>query len=210
MTSAFSDRLNALDESQQNILKTSAFFVERVRRRPGLMQTLIDEWSLAVEHLPQKVALLFLANDIIQSSKSDSVKASFQGPLSRAFTVAASHPSNLPDISRVISVWEERRVYPRIVIEQFKKACEKGVPKALAADQASISHVIDLAKTLKRFEETKQKRNGSESEVECEVQEARGKLVRKLVQMLRRMNHAHVDDCIYLQRINTAIEQTRY
>jgi hypothetical protein len=207
MASEFSDRLAVLDATQESIQRTSAFFIDQIRTRHDFVQPLIEAWSQAVERLPQKVALLFLANDIIQNSKSESIKNSFQGVLGRAITVAASQPNNLPDINRVISVWEERRVYPKFAIDQFKKACEKVDPRSLRSDHASISHIISLAKTLKRYEEAKQRKKQDEDlGASTEFNKAREKFIEKLVYVLKKMNHAHVDDCIYLQRVYREIE----
>mmetsp|Transcript_3152 Transcript_3152/g.6520 ORF Transcript_3152/g.6520 Transcript_3152/m.6520 type:complete len:215 (+) Transcript_3152:1731-2375(+) len=210
MASAFADRLSVLDATQESIQKTSAFFLDQVRQSNELVQPLIDSWSQAIERLPQKVALLFLANDIIQNSKSDVIKSSFQGVLCKAISVAASQPNNLADINRVISVWEERRVYHKFAIEQFKKACEKVDSRTVRSDHAVISHIISLAKTLKRYEEAKTRLTAAKPDEELgissDLQKARGKLIEKLVYVLKKMNHAHLEDCIYLQRIYNAIE----
>lgn len=210
MASGFADRLSVLDATQESIQKTSAYFIGQVRIDADIVQFLIEAWSQAVERLPQKVALLFLANDIIQNSKNDAVKTSFQSVMCRAISAAASLPDNLPDIHRVISVWEERRVYPKFAIEQFKKACEKPDTRIIRQDHAAVSHVISLAKTLRRYEDAKALMNSAQhddkSDLSIEIQQAREKLIEKLVYVLKKSNHAHLEDCIYLQRIYNAID----
>lgn len=210
MASGFADRLSILDATQESIQRTSAYFIEQVRGNLETIPSFIDAWSQAIERLPQKVALLFLANDIIQNSKSEAVKSSFLGVLSKAISAAASQPHNLADIHRVISVWEERRVYNKFAIEQFKKAAEKVDLGVTRSDHAAVSHIISLAKTLKRYEEVKQRANAAsqrgEGGASTEMQKAQGKLIEKLVYVLKKMNHAHLEDCIYLQRIYNAID----
>mmetsp|Transcript_9637 Transcript_9637/g.9595 ORF Transcript_9637/g.9595 Transcript_9637/m.9595 type:complete len:83 (+) Transcript_9637:93-341(+) len=82
------------------------------------MQTIVDLWSKAIETSNQKIALLFLANDIIQNARNETLKAMFQFSLPRAITVSATNPGSIQDIRKVLKVWDDRQVFPRHIIDE--------------------------------------------------------------------------------------------
>lgn len=210
METPFSDQLTSLNATQQSIQAASAYFLYQSRSNPTIVPHLIEAWSQAVESLPHKVALMFLANDIIQNEEGDLIKSSFQPFLLKAIAIAVSQPDAVGDINQVIRVWEERNVYPKHIVEEFKWACETYECRAYRVDNAVISHVIRLAKSLKRLDDIKQQRRDATYQqmvgITAEFQNAHKKLVEELVQVLKKMNHAHLEECIYLQRVYKAIE----
>lgn len=81
------------------------------------MQSVVDIWSKCIETSNQKIALIFLANDIIQNTRNETLKSMFQFSLPRAITLTAVNPSAIQDIRKVLKVWDDRQVFQRHIIE---------------------------------------------------------------------------------------------
>lgn len=72
----------------------------------------------------QKLTLLYLANDVIQNSKKKGTefKTEFVKVLPRAFQLVSKEKvdSLRKSVERVVSVWEERKVFDAEVIVRLK------------------------------------------------------------------------------------------
>jgi hypothetical protein len=205
--------LDRIDPTQERIQSASTWTISCLNMNPNKMQDIVDTWCKSIETHSQKIAMLFLANDIIQNSRNDSLRAMFQFVLPKAITAVASVPKNIPDIKKVLKVWEDRQIYPKQVIEEWEKICERIEQYGPRSDRTSLMHVIQLARTLKRYEEaqTRVKRakeqQGDMKSALIDEQKVRGEYIVELINSMKKLYHENLNVTIYLQRINEKLDK---
>lgn len=209
----FKEVLDRIDPTQERIQGASTWTISYLNMNPNKMQDIVDTWGKSIETHSQKIAMLFLANDIIQNSRNDSLRAMFQFVLPKAITAVASVPKNISDVKKVLKVWEDRQIYPKQVIEEWEKICERIEQYGPRSDRTSLMHVIQLARTLKRYEEaqTKAKRvkeqQGDLKSALIDEQKVRGEYIVELINAMKKLYHENLNVTIYLQRINEKLDK---
>lgn len=209
----FKEVLDRIDPTQERIQGASTWTISYLNMNPNKMQDIVDTWGKSIETHSQKIAMLFLANDIIQNSRNDSLRAMFQFVLPKAITAVASVPKNISDVKKVLKVWEDRQIYPKQVIEEWEKICERIEQYGPRSDRTSLMHVIQLARTLKRYEEaqTKVKRvkeqQGDLKSALIDEQKVRGEYIVELINAMKKLYHENLNVTIYLQRINEKLDK---
>ena len=216
MVAEFKEMLNRLDCTHEKISGASAHFVEVVKQTPGRSQDLVEAWKSSMESSSQKVALLFLANDIIQNSRDETVRSLFQLVLPRAITLVSSSPRNIPDIRKVLKVWEDRNVFSRAIVEEYYKICDAAEQGGSRADHSNLKYIIALAKALQKLKEAQEHfelvREGDQPEaVEAlrSEQKARGEYIGELGNAIKKMNQTHIELCMQLQSANEKLDRLK-
>lgn len=205
--------LDRIDPTQERIQSASTWTISYLNMNPNKMQEIVDTWCKSIETHSQKIAMLFLANDIIQNSRNDSLRAMFQFVLPKAITAVASVPKNIPDVKKVLKVWEDRQIYPKQVIEEWEKICERIEQYGPRSDRTSLMHVIQLARTLKRYEEAQtrvkraQEQQGDLKSALIDEQKVRGEYIVELINSMKKLYHENLNVTIYLQRINEKLDK---
>lgn len=216
MAAEFKELLGRIDCSHEKISSASSLFVDVLRQSPGKAQDLVEAWKTSMESSSQKVALLFLANDIIQNSRDDTVKALFQLVLPRAITLVSAMPRHIPDIRKVLKVWEDRNVFGRSVVEEYYKICDAAEQGGARSDHSSLKYIISLAKALQKLKEAQErfelvKEQDQEVAVEAlqTEQKARGEYIVELGNAIKKMNQMHIELCMQLQSANEKLDRLR-
>ena len=185
-----------LDQTRDKISAASTACQTFLTANPTEVQMLTDTWSSVMEVSNQKVALVFLANDVIQHSRNDRLKHAFQICLPRALSVACSSQSAIHEIRKVLSVWDERNVYPQSLLNDWRRLVEKEERRNGRPDRSSGLIAISLAKQLKRVKEM-QDSGATEG-----LHEARVALVNEIISVMKKVDHGHLDTCLHLKKIN--------
>ena len=216
MAGEFKELLMRLDCSHEKISTASSYFVEMMRQAPAKAQDMVEAWKTSMEISQQKVALLFLANDIIQNSRDDTVKALFQLVLPRAITLVSTAPRHIPDIRKVLKVWDDRSIFSHSVIEEYYKICDAAEQGGARSDHSSLKYIITLAKSLQKlteaqehFELVKEQDAAEATEALQAEQKARGEYILELGNAIKRMNQMHIELCMQLQSANEKLERLR-
>lgn len=117
-------KLEDLNESQQSIQTLSLWLIHHRKH----YQLIVKTWSkeVAKGSEMQRLTLMYLANDVIQNSKRKGPEYTkeFIPVLKRAFRLIAN--STISDktrqkIERMLQIWDERMVYDRKLVDEFKR-----------------------------------------------------------------------------------------
>ena len=209
----FKEVLDRIDPTQERIQSASTWTISYLNMNSNKMQDIVDTWCKSIETHSQKIAMLFLANDIIQNSRNDSLRAMFQFVLPKAITAVASVPKNIPDVKKVLKVLEDRQIYPKQVIEEWEKICERIEQYGPRSDRTSLMHVIQLARTLKRYDEAQSRvkrakeQQGDLKSALFDEQKVRGEYIVELINSMKKLYHENLNVTIYLQRINEKLDK---
>lgn len=195
MLSEIKSILDHIDLTQEKITQTFRAAHEFINQQPNNAQQFVDCWSKVIEKHHHKLALIYLANEVIQNTRNESVKPMFELVLTRGFTLAASNPGSIEGLKKVLQVWKDRGVYSASAIDEWEQICNNAGKHTAVRDRSSVIYVINLAKKLKEI---------SRSE-EPELTEKREDLVKEYVAAMKKMYHAHLNMTINLQRINEKI-----
>ncbi|KAK9502466.1 hypothetical protein O3M35_011242 [Rhynocoris fuscipes] len=121
-------KLEDLNESQQSIQTLSLWLIHHRKHHQLIVRTWYKELCKASEQ--QRLTLMYLANDVIQNSKRKGPEYTkeFIPALKRAFKLIAN--SRISDktrqkIERILQIWDERVVYERKLVDEFKRIFNK-------------------------------------------------------------------------------------
>jgi regulator of Ty1 transposition protein 103 len=126
-------KLQRLSTSQQSIESVSSFCIFYSKDARGVVQIWEQEFYKAQPE--RKLALLYLANHILQEGRKKNT--AFQEEFFKVLPKAISHMAKHSDdkakksLTRIVTVWEERRVFGTRHIKSFREAL--GMPPAAAA-----------------------------------------------------------------------------
>ncbi|BET02936.1 DUF618 [Nesidiocoris tenuis] len=117
-------KLDDLNESQQSIQTLSLWLIHHRKHHQLIIKTWAKEMSKGSE--VQKLTLMYLANDVIQNSKKKGPEYTkeFIPVLMRAFQIIgsmATSPRTRQKLDRILQIWEERLVYDKKTVEEFRK-----------------------------------------------------------------------------------------
>ncbi|KAI1285494.1 Regulation of nuclear pre-mRNA domain-containing protein 1B [Halotydeus destructor] len=122
-TEALSKKLQELNPSQQSIQTLSLWLIHHRKHNKVVVQTWATEVRKAKGN--KKLTLMYLANDIIQNSKKKGPEyiKEFSGSLKGSFENIAKDcdDKTWSGLNRILNVWEERGVYDKALIADWKK-----------------------------------------------------------------------------------------
>jgi len=120
-------KLNELNSTQQSIQTLSLWVIHHRKHA----RTIVQVWQteLIKAKTKKKLMFLYLANDIIQNSKKKGTEftKAFGGVLITAFTHVSKHADAKTKgaIERMLSIWEERKIYGADYIKQINNSINK-------------------------------------------------------------------------------------
>ncbi|WIA10024.1 hypothetical protein OEZ85_010236 [Tetradesmus obliquus] len=129
-------KLQRLSSSQQSIESVSSFCIFYSKDARGVVQIWEQEFYQAQPE--RKLALLYLANHILQEGRKKGM--AFQEEFFKVLPKAISHMAKHADekakrsLVRIVTVWEERRVFGTRHCKSFREAL--GMPPSTAAAAA--------------------------------------------------------------------------
>lgn len=128
--SALSKKLDDLNASQQSIQTLSLWLIHH-RKHYG---AIVKMWSREIQKADEnrQLTLMYLANDVIQNSKKKGPEygKEFGLFLKKAFEYIGGPrcgEKTRKNIGRLLQIWEERGVYDKRQIEEFRKSFDQGV-----------------------------------------------------------------------------------
>jgi len=118
-------KLNSLDCSQSIIQKASEEFFSIIKEDESRIEDLVKMWKYYCMNKNNKLAFIFLANDIIQNSFFQKLKLHevFFYHLTEVFPTMFNSLSEKirKEIIRVIDIWEERSIYDSSKLENLRQ-----------------------------------------------------------------------------------------
>ncbi|CAB0010589.1 unnamed protein product [Nesidiocoris tenuis] len=141
-------KLDDLNESQQSIQTLSLWLIHHRKHHQLIIKTWAKEMSKGSE--VQKLTLMYLANDVIQNSKKKGPEYTkeFIPVLMRAFQIIgsmATSPRTRQKLDRILQIWEERLVYDKKTVEEFRKIFHQNNDKEQAMKLAErVNDAVEL------------------------------------------------------------------
>lgn len=144
------EKLRAINATQQSIETVSMYCQVLKRHAANVVADWFAEYNKQAP--PRKLALLFLANDVLQNSRKKGAEyiAQFHRVLPRALRTAVSSgdPKLAKGAKRLVEIWEERHVLGSQSLEAVKDAV--GLSRASSKDAPpkdnnSLSSVLQQA-----------------------------------------------------------------
>ncbi|XP_054286875.1 regulation of nuclear pre-mRNA domain-containing protein 1B isoform X1 [Macrosteles quadrilineatus] len=122
---ALSKKLDDLNASQQSIQTLSLWLIHHRKHHEAIVKMWARELQKGDEG--RQLTLMYLANDVIQNSKKKGPEygKEFGTVLKKAFETIGTRVHNdktKKNINRLLDVWEERGVYSRSQIADFRRA----------------------------------------------------------------------------------------
>ena len=206
MSAEIKELMERIDPTHEKILYLSQKCHEFMGIFPNQVQKLVEIWSKTMESSPQKLSLLFLCNDLLQSSPSEALRSLFQFSLSRAFSIASSDPTSLTDIRKLLRVWGDCQLFSRQILEDWEKICQRAEQMGSRSDRNNFLHIISVGKKMKILKNAIETVKSADREEKIRaVQEEhrhREELIREIVACMKKVYHGHLNITICLQRIN--------
>lgn len=159
--SALVKRLMELNSSQQSIQTLSLWLIHHRKHHPTIVKVWFREMCKVKDN--RKLMFMYLANDVIQNSKKKGPEfgKEFESVLPKAFEHMKRFDNyNREKLCRLLQIWEERGVYDKAQIAEFKVAF------SYTARDAAI---LPPKKKPKNDIEKKEKKERKKSETEVEV-----------------------------------------
>ena len=201
--------MERIDPTHEKILNLSQKCQEFIQIYPNQLQKLVEIWSKAMESSTQKLALLFLCNDILQNSPSEALRSLFQFSLSRAFSIASNEPNSLADIRKLLKLWGDFQLFSRQILEDWEKICQRAEQMGSRSDRSNFLHIIGVGKKMKALKNAGENVRTSTGEEKIRAvqdeHKCREELIREIVACMKKVYHGHLNITICLQRINETL-----
>jgi len=170
--------LRDLVPSQDSIEHASNAFLQMGEK--GFVKKLVQDWIGSfryysdLQHHVKRIAMLYLANDIIQKckGKAPTFLEEFKSGLLVAFKIIAqlNDENNLPAAMKLVDLWRDRKIYGKEAVTQMQqvltdkslrsKKKEEGENEGMQIPEGLIavpSEVVAFADATKDLEKWKQK-----------------------------------------------------
>ncbi|OMJ80626.1 hypothetical protein SteCoe_19055 [Stentor coeruleus] len=148
MLNEIRELMERIDPASEKILLLSTKCTEFISNFPYDIQKLIDLWSKTIEISPQKLSFLFLCNDILRNSSSETLLNLFQFSLPRAISLTSNETSSIEDIKKLIKLWGERQYFSRQVLDDWEKICERAEQYGNISNRSNFMYVINFGKKM--------------------------------------------------------------
>lgn len=182
-------KLTDLNNSAQSIQSLSLWLIHHRKHHQSIVKTWFKELLNAKGG--KKLTFMYLANDVIQNSKKKGPEfgREFGNVLRKSFEAvsAGSDEKTVKSLTRILDIWEERGVYEKPMITEFKKGLcgaenetppkkkhkpevVKAAPTSVDARLASMANIGNslYSPLLEREKHSEKKRKHSETEIEVE------------------------------------------
>ncbi|XP_006621254.1 regulation of nuclear pre-mRNA domain-containing protein 1B isoform X2 [Apis dorsata] len=159
--SALVKRLMDLNPSQQSIQTLSLWLIHHRKHHPTIVKVWFKEMCKVKDN--RKLMFMYLANDVIQNSKKKGPEfgKEFETVLPKAFEHMKGFDEKTRErLNRLLQIWEERGVYDKTQIAEFKAAF---------TDTSRDPGTPPPKKKIKNDIEKKDKKERKKSETEVEV-----------------------------------------
>lgn len=159
--SALVKRLMDLNPSQQSIQTLSLWLIHHRKHHPTIVKVWFKEMCKVKDN--RKLMFMYLANDVIQNSKKKGPEfgKEFETVLPKAFEHMKGFDEKTRErLNRLLQIWEERGVYDKTQIAEFKIAF---------TDNSKDPGTPPPKKKFKNDIEKKEKKERKKSETEIEV-----------------------------------------
>ncbi len=202
--------LSALTCSTESIQGAAAAVSSYLHSAPSEHFNLVCLWLKSLETHPNKVALLYLANELLQTARVEQVSRSFEQMLPDAFRLMGSGKAVIVEMRRVLIVWRHRGVFLPEFIDLLSKICD-GLEAANAVATGNTSQLIRLALQIDRLEQLKHAKStvSDSSQLQLQEQSAREDYILELAKTIKHLNVQLTTHCIYLQQLNTKCEELK-
>ncbi|RLU23604.1 hypothetical protein DMN91_003809 [Ooceraea biroi] len=161
--SALVKRLMDLNPSQQSIQTLSLWLIHHRKHHPTIVKIWFKEMCKVKDN--RKLMFMYLANDVIQNSKKKGPEfgKEFETVLPKAFEHMKGFDEKTRErLNRLLQIWEERGVYDKAQIAEFKAAFAESEKDSAPPSKKKIK--IEIEKVKKE----KKERKKSETEVEVD------------------------------------------
>lgn len=164
--SALVKKLVDLNASQQSIQTLSLWLIHHRKHHPVIVKVWFKEMCKVKDS--RKLMFMYLANDVIQNSKKKGPEfgKEFGLMLPKAFEHMKGFDDKTRDrLNRLLQIWEERGVYDKSQIHEFKTAFNSAIDNKKEPGTPPLKKKkLDVEKTKKE----KKERKKSETEVEVD------------------------------------------
>ncbi|XP_051175866.1 regulation of nuclear pre-mRNA domain-containing protein 1B [Leptopilina boulardi] len=164
--SALVKKLVDLNASQQSIQTLSLWLIHHRKHHPVIVKVWFKEMCKVKDS--RKLMFMYLANDVIQNSKKKGPEfgKEFGLMLPKAFEHMKGFDDKTRDrLNRLLQIWEERGVYDKGQIHEFKTAFNSAIDNKKEPGTPPLKKKkLDVEKTKKE----KKERKKSETEVEVD------------------------------------------
>ncbi|XP_066598963.1 regulation of nuclear pre-mRNA domain-containing protein 1B [Prorops nasuta] len=162
--SALVKRLMDLNPSQQSIQTVSLWIIHHRKHHPSIVKVWFKELCKVKDN--RKLMFMYLANDVIQNSKKKGPEfgREFESVLPKAFEHMKGFDEKTRErLIRLLNIWEERGVYDKAQIAEFKVALDPNGDKNKNTQLSRKRPRIDKYDAEKKRE--KKERKKSETEI---------------------------------------------
>ncbi|XP_065215275.1 regulation of nuclear pre-mRNA domain-containing protein 1B [Planococcus citri] len=148
--SSLSKKLEDLNASQQSIETLSLWLIHHRKHYSTIVKTWMRELIGAEES--RQLTLMYLANDVIQNSKKKGPEygKQFGTVLKKAFEIMGGDSCSektRKSLTRLLNIWEERGVYSKELIDEFKNALGVGKRKSKSRDTSPPKKKVKVKET---------------------------------------------------------------
>jgi hypothetical protein len=228
------ERLSVLDCSQASIQKTSEEFVNFVKNDESVVEDLVKLWRHFCLNKSNKLAYLFLANDIIQNSFYHKLKIhdAFFNQIIEVFPqlYTSLNEKLRKEVVRVIDIWIERGIYDAGKLENLRQLLSfNTIPTLSNMDNPLFQNLFknhrnkisdkikELATNFENFENYKQNSNkirgeGDSDALEVEKAEKlenkyRENLLKITADTVKKQNQIYFKHVYYLQELDKMLDK---
>jgi hypothetical protein len=153
--------LNVLDCTQESIQQASAEFIKTAIKDETRMEDLVKLWNYYCLNKSNKLAFLYLANDIIQNSFFQNLKfhGLFLNHINDTFPLMYKNVNEKTrrEMISMIGIWTERKIYEPSKMENLKKfLCVSTMPNTDTVDNPLFedylkNNKIKVSEKIKEF-----------------------------------------------------------
>ncbi|XP_075224971.1 regulation of nuclear pre-mRNA domain-containing protein 1B [Lycorma delicatula] len=161
-------KLEDLNTSQHSIQTLSLWVIHHRKHFQVIVKTWMKELQKANES--RQVTLMYLANDVIQNSKKKGPEygKEFGSVLKDAFEIIGGPrigEKTKKNLNRILNIWEERAVYDKKQIEDFRKAFEYGGAQLEMSPPKKKAKLANSKETGQKKERNKDRKKLDNEEV---------------------------------------------
>ena len=215
-------RFSELDCSQNSIQKASEEYLNIAKNDESRMEDLVKMWKYFCINKSNKLAYLYLVNDIIQNSFFQKLRFHeiFYEQIIDAFPKVFHTGNNKlkKEILRLIDIWNERNVYSSENLDNLKQLLlnlpnidnqnKNLIISYLINNKVKIPQkIIDFTKGIENFEnyfELKREATDIDEEAENKVRE---NLIRESGEFIKKESQVYSKHVLYLQEIDRILDK---
>jgi hypothetical protein len=215
-------KLSELDCSQNSIQKASEEFLNIAKNDESRMEDLVKMWKYFCINKNNKLAYLYLVNDIIQNSFFQKLKFHevFYDQIIDAFAKVYHTGNNKlkKEILRLLDIWNERNVYTSNNLENLKQLLinlpnisnqeSNLIISYLINNKVKIPQkIIDYTKGIENFQRYYEINNEStEMDIESE-NKIRESLIRESSEFIKKESQVYSKHVLYLQEVDRLLDK---